>query len=109
MLTSFENTDTVEHVEAAHREAVKVLLALLQVHEIGSVEWDWRLKQLAWLTARHTDEEERTLVNRVCQSLSRHCRAELGAGFARMRGDLLRARCGSIANVHSMVHADAPV
>ncbi|MFE0508826.1 hemerythrin domain-containing protein [Streptomyces sp. NPDC058964] len=108
VLVSFEDADTVEHIETAHQEAVKVLFALLQVQEIGSVEWEWRLQQLASLTARHTDEEERTLVNRVRESLSRPCREELGAGFARTEADLLAARCGSVANVHRMVHASAP-
>lgn len=108
VLISFEDAGTVERIEAAHQEAVKVLFALLQVTEIGSAEWDWRLTQLASVTARHTDEEERTLVNRVRASLSRPCREELGAGFARTEADLLTARCGSVANVHRMVHAGAP-
>lgn len=109
VLTSFGNADTVEHVEAAHQEAVKVLFALLQVREVDSVEWEWRLRQLAGVTGRHTDEEERTLVNRVRQNLSRPCREELGAGYVRTRADLLAARCGSPANVHRLVRAAAPV
>ncbi|WP_306457960.1 hemerythrin domain-containing protein [Streptomyces sp. SA15] len=104
VLMPFEETDTVEHIEAAHREALKVLLALLEVREIGSAEWDWRLKQLASVTARHIDEEERTLVNRACESLSRQSRAELAAAFARTRADLLDARCGSVVHVQRMVH-----
>lgn len=108
VLMASDDIDTVRHFEATHWEALKVLLALLEVREIGSVEWDWRLKQLAAVTARHIDEEERTLVNRACESLSHRCRAELGAGFAGTRADLLRARCGSIVKVHRMVHADAP-
>lgn len=64
VLMSFEDADTVDHIEAARRETLKVLLDLLEVREIGSVEWDWRLKQLASVTARHIDEEERTLINR---------------------------------------------
>ncbi|MEV7691087.1 hemerythrin domain-containing protein [Streptomyces bungoensis] len=109
VLVSFEDVDTVEHIENAHQEAMKVLLALLQVEEIGSAEWDWRLQQLASVTARHTDEEERTLVNKVRESLSRPCREELGVGYARTEADLLTARCGSVANVHRIVHAAAPV
>ncbi|MFD9196300.1 hemerythrin domain-containing protein [Streptomyces phaeochromogenes] len=108
VLMPFEDTDAVDHIEAAHREALKVLLALLEVREIGSLEWDWRLKQLASVTARHIDEEERTLINRACESLSQGSRAELGAAFVRTRADLLGARCGSVVNVHRMVHADAP-
>ncbi|MFI2763973.1 hemerythrin domain-containing protein [Streptomyces echinatus] len=108
VLVSFEDADTVEHIESAHQEAVKVLFALLQVREIGSAEWDWRLQQLAWVTARHTDEEERTLLNRLRDSLSRRCREELGAGFAGTEIDLLTARCGSVANVHRMMHATTP-
>jgi hemerythrin superfamily protein len=108
VLMPFEDTDTVDHIEAAHREAPKVLLALLEVREIGSAEWDWRLKQLALVTTRHIDEEERTLVNRACESLNHEYRAELGAAFTRTRADLLRERCGSVVNVHRMVHADAP-
>ncbi|MFI9810058.1 hemerythrin domain-containing protein [Streptomyces sp. NPDC052301] len=108
VLVSFDDGDTVEHIETAHQEAVKVLFALLQVQEIGSAEWDWRLQQLASVTARHTDEEERILVNRARETLSRRCREELGAGFARTEADLLTARCGSVASVHRMVRAAAP-
>jgi hemerythrin superfamily protein len=108
VLMSFEDADTADHIRAAHREVPKVLLALMEVREIGSVEWDWRLQQLASVTARHIDEEERTLINRACESLSHPCRAELGAAFARTRTDLLRARCGSVISMHRMVHADAP-
>ncbi|PZH16342.1 cation-binding protein [Streptomyces sp. NTH33] len=108
VLVSFEDADTVERIETAHQEAVKILFALLQVREIGSAEWEWRLQRLASATARHTDEEERTLVNRVRESLSRRCREELGAGFARTEADLLTARCGSVASVHRMVQAAAP-
>ncbi|GGW55083.1 hypothetical protein GCM10010503_35110 [Streptomyces lucensis JCM 4490] len=107
VLVSFEDADTVERVEAVHQEAVKVLFAILQVREIGSAEWDWRLQQLASVTARHMDEEERTLVNRVREGLGRRCREELGVGFARTEADLLTARCGSVAGVHRMVHAGA--
>ncbi|MEV6837205.1 hemerythrin domain-containing protein [Streptomyces sp. NPDC051133] len=108
VLVSFEDADTVERIETAHQEAVKVLFALLQVQEIGSAEWDWRLQQLASVTARRMDEEERTLVNRVRESLSRCCREELGAGFARTEADLLAERCGSVASVQRMVLAAAP-
>ena len=108
VLTCFEDDDTVEHIETAHQEAVKVLFALLQVRQIASVEWEWRLQQLACVTGRHIDEEERTLVSRVRDSLSRPCREELGAGYARTKADLLAARCGSIAHVHRLVHAAAP-
>ncbi|MFJ7073444.1 hemerythrin domain-containing protein [Streptomyces sp. NPDC098781] len=108
VLESFESTDTVEHLEAGHREALKVLLALLEVREIGSPEWDWRLRQLASVTGRHIEQEERIVVNQACERLSHECRAELGAGFARTRADLLQQRCGSVANVHRMVHAGAP-
>ncbi|MEW2272700.1 hemerythrin domain-containing protein [Streptomyces griseofuscus] len=109
VLVSFEDADTVEHIENAHLETVKVLYALLRVREIGSAEWDWRLQQLASVTARHTDEEERTLVNKVRESLSRRCREELGAGYARTKADLLTARCGSVAHVHRMVRTAVPV
>ncbi|MEU6482184.1 hemerythrin domain-containing protein [Streptomyces sp. NPDC047017] len=108
VLATFEGADIVEHVETAHQEAVKVLFALLQVREIGSAEWDWRLQQMASVTARHTDEEERTLVNRVRESLSHRCRKELGAGFARTRADLLAAHCGTVAHVYSMIEAATP-
>lgn len=108
LLSQFDDTDTVDHVESEHQEAAKILLALLKVPEIGSVEWDWRLKQLAAVTSRHIDVEERTLINRVCASLTPQCRAELTAGFAGARGELLRERCGRVGNVHRMVHAGAP-
>lgn len=109
LLTCFEDDDTVDHIETAHQEAVKVLFALLRVRDLASAEGEWRLRQLACATGRHTDEQERTLVNRVRRHLSRPCREELGAGYARTKADLLAARCGSVAHVHRLVHATAPV
>ncbi len=104
-LAAYENTDTVDRIEAEHQEAVKVLLALLEVPEIGTVEWDWRLKQLAAVTSRHADEEERTLLNSACAHLTLRQRAELAVDFAATRGELLRAECGQVDTVHRMVHA----
>ena len=108
VLLCLEDADSVERIETAHQEAVKVLFALLQVSEIGSVEGEWRLRQLACAVGRHTDDEERTHVNRVRESLSRPCREELGVGYARTKADLLAARCGSVAHVHRLVHATVP-
>ncbi|MEU0599922.1 hemerythrin domain-containing protein [Streptomyces sp. NPDC006393] len=109
LLAQYEDTDTVEHIEAEHREAARVLLALLEVPEVGSAEWDWRLKQLAAVTARHFDEEERSLLNTACETLTHHCREELTAGYVTARGELLRAGCGAVDNVRRMVQAGAPV
>lgn len=108
LLSQYDEPDAVDHVESDHREAAKILLALLKVPGIGSVEWDWRLKQLTAVTSRHIDEEERTLINKVCASLTPQCREELTVGFAGARGELLRERCGRVGNVHRMVHSGAP-
>jgi hemerythrin superfamily protein len=112
LLAQCQDTDTVDHVvdhvQAEHQEVARVLLALLEVPEIGSVEWDWSLKQLAAVTCRHIDEEERSLLNRACEHLTQRCREELTVGFATARGELLRAGCGAVDNVRRMVHAGAP-
>ncbi|KOG07676.1 hemerythrin domain-containing protein [Streptomyces viridochromogenes] len=108
LLAQCEDTDTVDHAQEEHQEVARVLLALLEVPEIGSAEWDWRLKQLAAVTSRHIDEEERSLLNRACERLTQRCREELTAGFATARGELLRAGCGAVDNVRRMVHAGAP-
>ncbi|MFI9648015.1 hemerythrin domain-containing protein [Streptomyces sp. NPDC052040] len=95
--------EEVEHGEHEHDEGNRALLALLEVEEVGSEEWDTRLEELAEAIAHHTDEEERTILNGARENVAMARREELGAAFLQERGRGLEAGCGSVDNVRRIV------
>ncbi|MFD4411362.1 hemerythrin domain-containing protein [Streptomyces sp. NPDC058251] len=95
--------DEVEHGESEHEEGNKALLALLEVDEVGSDDWDEKLEELVEAVAHHTDEEERTILNGARENVPLERRDELGAAFLRERANQLKADCGSIENIRSIV------
>ncbi|WP_327350703.1 hemerythrin domain-containing protein [Streptomyces sp. NBC_01304] len=97
------DADIAAHDVAGHRDGVMVLLALLGIDEIGSYEWDWRLRQLSVVVSRHADEEELTLLNGACRRLSRTQRVDLGAAFVGTRSRLLGSGCGDVSSLRGMV------
>ncbi|WP_329376547.1 hemerythrin domain-containing protein [Streptomyces sp. NBC_01351] len=104
-LKRFKNVDNeeVEHGEKEHTEGNKALLALLEVDDVGSDEWDARLEDLVEAVTHHLDEEERTILNGARENVPDERRAELGAAFLRERGEQLASGCGSIENVRGIV------
>ncbi|MEU9300791.1 hemerythrin domain-containing protein [Streptomyces sp. NPDC048269] len=97
------DNDEVEHGVEEHTEGNEALLALLEVDEVGSDEWDARLEDLVKAISHHVDEEERTILNGARENVPDERRAELGAAFLRERERQLAADCGSIENVRSIV------
>ncbi|HET6856287.1 MAG TPA: hemerythrin domain-containing protein [Streptomyces sp.] len=95
--------EEVEHGEEEHAEGNKALLALLEVDEIGSDEWDEKLEELVEAVTHHTDEEERTILNSARENVATDRRAELGAAFTDERARLLDAGCGDIETVRKVV------
>ncbi|CAL9609228.1 hypothetical protein SUDANB58_05598 [Streptomyces sp. enrichment culture] len=95
--------EEVEHGEHEHDEGNKALLALLEVEEIGSEEWDSKLEELVEAVNHHADEEERTILNGARENVAMRRREELGAAFLRERERQLKAGCGSVDHVRRIV------
>lgn len=95
--------DDVEHGVHEHEEGNAALLALLEVEDTASDEWDEKLEELVSAINHHTDEEERTLLNEAREHVAAERRAELGRLFFEARAELLAADCGSIDNVRKIV------
>ncbi|WP_030776548.1 hemerythrin domain-containing protein [Streptomyces sp. NRRL S-920] len=95
--------DEVEHGVEEHEEGNKALLALLEVHEVGSDDWDEKLEELVEAVTHHADEEERTILNGARENVAMERREELGAAFTKERAKQLEAECGSIENVRRIV------
>ncbi|MFD9407927.1 hemerythrin domain-containing protein [Streptomyces sp. NPDC059989] len=106
-LKRFKDVDNeeVEHGEEEHAEGNKALLALLEVDDVGSDEWDTRLEALVKAVSHHLDEEERTILNGARENVPDERRAELGGAFLKERERQLASDCGSIENVRSLVGA----
>ncbi|MFI5828132.1 hemerythrin domain-containing protein [Streptomyces sp. NPDC051578] len=104
-LKRFKGVDDeeVDHGSEEHAEGNEALLALLEVSEVGSDEWDERLEELAKAVSHHIDEEERTILNGARESVPDDRRAELGAAFLRERERQLASDCGSVENVRAVV------
>ncbi|MFE1551912.1 hemerythrin domain-containing protein [Streptomyces sp. NPDC058718] len=104
-LKRFKNVDDeeVEHGEKEHTEGNEALLALLEVDDVGSEEWDGRLEDLVEAVTHHVDEEERTILNAARENVPDERRAELGAAFLKERAEQLASGCGSIENVRRIV------
>ncbi|MET9961408.1 hemerythrin domain-containing protein [Streptomyces sp. NPDC006326] len=104
-LKRFKGVDNheVEHGSEEHAEGNEALLALLEVSEIGSDEWDERLEELVKAVSHHIDEEERTILNGARESVPDERRSELAAAFLRERERQLAADCGSIESVRALV------
>ncbi|MFE1796775.1 hemerythrin domain-containing protein [Streptomyces sp. NPDC059517] len=95
--------EEVEHGEEEHEEGHKALLALLEVDEIGSDDWDEKLEELVEAIAHHTDEEERTILNGARENVAMERREELGADFLKERAHRLSSGCGSVDNVRGIL------
>lgn len=95
--------DDVDHSVHEHHEANEALLALLEVDDTASAEWEDKLEELVTAVNHHTDEEERTLLNDARQNVGDDRRAELGDMFRQSRAEYLEAGCGSVENVRKLV------
>ncbi|UFQ14280.1 MULTISPECIES: hemerythrin domain-containing protein [Streptomyces] len=95
--------DEVEHGVEEHEEGNEALLALLEVDEVGSDDWDEKLEKLVEAVTHHADEEERTILNGARENVAMERREELGEAFAKERAKQLQADCGSVENVRRIV------
>lgn len=97
------DNDEVEHGVEEHEEGNEALLALLEVDDVGSDDWDEKLEKLVEAVTHHTDEEERTILNGARENVAMERREELGTAFAEERAKQLQTGCGSIDNVRRLV------
>lgn len=99
--------EDVDHGVHEHHEANEALLALLEVDDTASEEWEEKLEELVTAVNHHADEEERTLLNDARANVSDDRRAELGHDFRKARAQYLESGCGSVENVRKLVAAAA--
>lgn len=99
------DNEEVEHGVEEHEEGNQALLALLEVNDVGSDDWDEKLEKLVQAVSHHTDEEERTILNGARENVSMERREELGTAFTEERDKRLRTGCGDIDNVRRLVKA----
>ncbi|MFZ4300956.1 hemerythrin domain-containing protein [Streptomyces cinereoruber] len=106
-LKRFKNVDDeeVDHGTEEHQEGNEALLALLEVDDVGSEEWDERLEKLVEAVTHHLDEEERTILNDARENVPDERRAELGAAFLKERARQLASDCGRVENVREVVRS----
>ncbi|MFF3350407.1 hemerythrin domain-containing protein [Streptomyces sp. NPDC002779] len=104
-LRRYKNVDgeDVDHSVHEHQEANEALLALLEVDDIGSDEWDEKLEELVTAVNHHADEEERTLLNDARENVADDRRSQLGEAFRETRAKYLENDCGSIDSVRKLV------
>ncbi|MEV0523470.1 hemerythrin domain-containing protein [Streptomyces sp. NPDC050439] len=97
------DNEEVEHGVEEHEEGNEALLALLEVDDVGSDDWDEKLEKLVEAVTHHTDEEERTILNGARENVAMERREELGTAFTKERDKHLKADCGNIDNVRRIV------
>ncbi|MBH5337592.1 hemerythrin domain-containing protein [Streptomyces pactum] len=97
--------EDVDHSVHEHHEANEALLALLEVEDTASEQWDEKLEELVTAVNHHADEEERTLLNDARENVADDRRAELGQAFSKARTQYLESGCGSVENVRKLVAA----
>ncbi|MGY0071639.1 hemerythrin domain-containing protein [Streptomyces sp. QTS137] len=95
--------DDVDHSVHEHEEGNEALLALLEVKDTASQEWEDKLEELVTAVNHHADEEERTLLNDARENVADDRRAQLGTAFREARARYLEAGCGSVENVRKLV------
>lgn len=93
----------VEHGAEEHAEGNIALLALMEVEDTESEEWEGKLEELVSAINHHVDEEERTILNDARDTVSDERRAELGEKFAAERDARVDAGCGTVDYVRDLV------
>ncbi|MFR9673816.1 hemerythrin domain-containing protein [Streptomyces sp. TR06-5] len=95
--------EDVEHGVHEHQEGNEALLALLEVSDVSSPEWDEKLEDLVAAVTHHLDEEERTLLNDAREHVPDARRAQLADAFLAARNTHLSAGCGTTAHLREII------
>ncbi|MBB5957542.1 hemerythrin superfamily protein [Saccharothrix tamanrassetensis] len=99
--------EEVDHGAEEHAEGHQALLALMEVSDTGSEEWESALEELVEALNHHVDEEERTILNAAREQVPDDRRAELGRLFQEVRQDRLDDDCGDLEYVRKIAKATA--
>ncbi|MEU4766910.1 hemerythrin domain-containing protein [Actinosynnema sp. NPDC023794] len=95
----------VDHGAEEHAEGHQALLALMEVEDTSSEEWESKLEELVQALNHHVDEEERTILNDAREEVSDERRDELGRLFTEIRQSRLDDDCGDIDYVRKIAAA----
>ncbi|CAL9621675.1 DNA nickase [Actinosynnema sp. ALI-1.44] len=99
--------DEVDHGAEEHAEGHQALLALMEVADTASEEWEDKLEELVEALNHHVDEEERTILNDAREQVPAERRAELAKAFHAARQERLDDDCGDIEHVRKIARATA--
>ncbi|MFI9812351.1 hemerythrin domain-containing protein [Saccharothrix variisporea] len=99
--------EEVDHGAEEHAEGHQALLALMEVADTESEEWESKLEELVEALNHHVDEEERTILNDARSEVPDDRRAELGRAFLDVRQDRLDDDCGDLEYVRKIARATA--
>jgi hemerythrin-like domain-containing protein len=97
----------VDHGAEEHAEGHQALLALMEVSDTESEEWEDKLEELVEALNHHVDEEERTILNDARTQVADERRAELGKDFLEERQERISDGCGDIEYVRRLAKATA--
>jgi hemerythrin-like domain-containing protein len=98
-----EEEEEIEHGWEEHAEGNEALLALLEVDDVQSEEFEEKLEELVELTTHHLDEEERDILNAAREQVEPSLRAELGEAFLKTRREWLDRSPGDVETVRGIV------
>jgi hemerythrin superfamily protein len=99
--------DEVDHGAEEHAEGHQALLALMEVTDTESEEWEEKLEELVEALNHHVDEEERTILNDAREQVADDRRAELGELFLQVRDERIQDDCGNVEYVRKLAKATA--
>jgi hemerythrin-like domain-containing protein len=101
------DNEEVDHGAEEHAEGHQALLALLEVSDTQSEEWETKLEELVEALNHHVDEEERTILNDAREQVADERREELGKLFLEVRQDRIDDDCGDLEYVRKLAKATA--
>jgi hemerythrin superfamily protein len=101
------DNDEVDHGAEEHAEGHQALLALMEISDTESEEWEEKLEELVEALNHHVDEEERTILNDARSEVADDRREELGKEFLEERQERISDGCGDIEYVRRLAKATA--
>ncbi len=101
------DSDEVDHGAEEHAEGHQALLALMEISDTESEDWEDKLEELVEALNHHVDEEERTILNDARAEVDDARREELGKEFLEERQERISDGCGDIEYVRRLAKATA--
>jgi hypothetical protein len=98
--------EDVEHGTHEHLEGNEKLLALLQVEDVKSEDFDEAVEELTKALAHHLDEEEREILNPARTEVEDAVKQDLGRKFAEERNRQLDLHAGAPENLRKLIEKE---